>query len=63
MSVIDSTMTGLTLPHEPDPGDSLMLFLNGQLLTQGGAHDYQLTGSAGVTGMRPPQARLQRTRQ
>ena len=39
-------MTGLTLPHEPDPGDSLMLFLNGQLLTQGGAHDYQLTGSA-----------------
>ena len=46
VSVIDSTMTGLTLPHEPDPGDSLMLFLNGQLLTQGGAHDYQLTGSA-----------------
>ncbi len=40
----ESAMTGLVLPHEPDPADSLMLFLNGQLLTQGNGHDYYLTG-------------------
>jgi len=40
----DSTMTGLTLPHDPDPNDSLMLFLNGQLLTQGNGNDYSLSG-------------------
>lgn len=45
VSIIDSTVTGLSLPHDPDPTSSLMLFLNGQLLTQGGGHDYHLTGS------------------
>lgn len=38
-------LTGLTLPQDPDPPDSLMLFLNGQLLTQGVSHDYSLAGN------------------
>ena len=44
LAIQDSTMTGLTLPHDPDPNDSLMLFLNGQLLTQGNDNDYRLSG-------------------
>jgi hypothetical protein len=42
--VVENVMTGLTLPNDPDPADSLMLFLNGQLLTQGNDHDYRLNG-------------------
>jgi hypothetical protein len=42
--VMDNVMTGLTLPNDPDPAGSLMLFLNGQLLTQGNDHDYSLDG-------------------
>ena len=42
--VVESVMTGLTLPNDPDPAGSLMLFLNGQLLTQGNDHDYHLNG-------------------
>lgn len=38
-------LTGLTLPQDPDPPGSLMLFLNGQLLTQGVSHDYSLSGN------------------
>lgn len=52
---LDSMMTGLMLPHDPDPNDSLMLFLNGQLLTQGNDHDYYLSGSA-VTFHSPVEA-------
>lgn len=37
-----STLTGIKLANIPDPADSLMLFLNGQLLTQGSEHDYDL---------------------
>lgn len=37
-------LTGLTLPNDPDPAGSLMLFLNGQLLTQGDGFDYTLSG-------------------
>jgi len=45
LNVVNSELTGLTLPHEPDPAESLMLFLNGQLLTQGQDHDYSLAGN------------------
>jgi hypothetical protein len=44
INIIENAVTGLTLPHEPDPAGSLMLFLNGQLLTQGNDRDYYLTG-------------------
>jgi len=44
VNVVENSISSLTLPHEPDPTDSLMLFLNGQLLTQGENHDYYLTG-------------------
>ena len=37
-----SVMTGIKLVKAPDPASSLMLFLNGQLLTQGPEHDYNL---------------------
>jgi hypothetical protein len=37
-----SILTGIKLANIPDPADSLMLFLNGQLLTQGSEHDYDL---------------------
>lgn len=40
-----SSLAGITMLHEPDPPGSLMLFLNGQLLTQGIGQDYTLTGS------------------
>jgi hypothetical protein len=41
-------LTGLVLPNNPDPPGSLMLFLNGQLLTQGNDHDYTLSGRSVV---------------
>lgn len=44
--VVNNELTGLTLPQNPDPSSSLMLFLNGQLLTQGQDHDYSLSGNA-----------------
>jgi hypothetical protein len=44
ITVVNNELTGLTLPQHPDPATSLMLFLNGQLLTQGQDHDYSLTG-------------------
>jgi hypothetical protein len=44
VTVVNNEVTGLTLPQDPDPGSSLMLFLNGQLLTQGQSHDYSLSG-------------------
>jgi hypothetical protein len=44
ITVVNDELTGLTLPQHPDPATSLMLFLNGQLLTQGQDHDYSLTG-------------------
>jgi hypothetical protein len=34
----------ISLPNEPAPQDSLMLFLNGQLLTQGNSNDYSIVG-------------------
>lgn len=37
-----SILTGIKLANIPDPADSLMLFLNGQLLTQGSEYDYDL---------------------
>lgn len=37
-----STLTGIKLANIPDPASSLMLFLNGQLLTQGSEHDFNL---------------------
>jgi hypothetical protein len=37
-----SVLTGIRLANAPDPASSLMLFLNGQLLTQGPEHDYSL---------------------
>lgn len=37
-----SILTGIKLANIPDPADSLMLFLNGQLLTQGAEYDYDL---------------------
>lgn len=45
LTVSNDEVTGLTLPQEPDPASSLMLFLNGQLLTQGQGHDYSLSGN------------------
>lgn len=39
------------LEHIPDPPNSLMLFLNGQLLRQGG--DYTLSGKDVSTGIPP----------
>jgi len=44
IAIVNNMMEGLTLPHEPDPSSSLMLFLNGQLLTQGNDYDYYLNG-------------------
>ena len=32
------------LQYDPDPAQSLMIFLNGQLLTEGNSHDYILSG-------------------
>lgn len=43
VAVMNDAVTGLILPHDPDPASSLMLFLNGQLLTQGDEHDYSLS--------------------
>jgi hypothetical protein len=37
-------LSGVILPNDPDPQSSLMLFLNGQLLTQGSDFDYSLNG-------------------
>jgi len=37
-----SILTGIKLANIPDPADSLMLFLNGQLLMQGSEYDYNL---------------------
>lgn len=45
VAVVNDEVTGLTLPQNPDPSSSLMLFLNGQLLTQGHSHDYSLSGN------------------
>ncbi len=45
VTVVNDEVTGLTLPQNPDPSSSLMLFLNGQLLTQGPSHDYSLSGN------------------
>lgn len=39
-----SDLSGFTLPNDPDPPGSLMVFLNGQLLTQGDGHDFTLSG-------------------
>jgi hypothetical protein len=41
---IGESSTEISLDHEPDPTTSLMFFLNGQLLTQGGNEDYSLFG-------------------
>jgi hypothetical protein len=41
---IGESSTEISLDHEPDPITSLMFFLNGQLLTQGGNEDYSLLG-------------------
>ena len=46
VTVTNDSAVGLTLPQSPDPTDSLMLFLNGQLLTQGDQHDYTLIGNS-----------------
>lgn len=45
VTIVNNEVTGLTLPQNPDPSSSLMLFLNGQLLTQGQDHDYSLSGN------------------
>lgn len=37
-----SLMTGIQLSKKPDPSSSLMLFVNGQLMTQGNNNDYTL---------------------
>lgn len=47
-----SLMTGMQLARRPDPSSSLMLFLNGQLLTQGTENDYSLQDDS-VTFNRP----------
>jgi hypothetical protein len=47
-----SLMTGMQLARRPDPSSSLMLFLNGQLLTQGAENDYSLQDDS-VTFNRP----------
>lgn len=47
-----SIMTGMRLARRPDPSSSLMLFLNGQLMTQGDDSDYSLQEET-VTFNRP----------
>ena len=48
IQVSGGELAGVTLPNDPDPSESLMLFMNGQLLTQGAGFDYTLSGR-GVT--------------
>lgn len=48
LQVSGGELAGVTLPNDPDPSESLMLFMNGQLLTQGAGFDYTLSGR-GVT--------------
>jgi len=45
LNIVNNELLGVTLSQAPDPSSSLMLFLNGQLLTQGQEHDYLLSGS------------------
>lgn len=44
IAVAGSQINVISLPNEPEPQDSLMLFLNGQLLTQGDDNDYSVVG-------------------
>jgi hypothetical protein len=55
MIVTMGVLSGVTTVHDPDPPSSLMLFLNGQLLTQGSGQDYMLSGNS-VTFLKPFEA-------